>query len=613
MDKKMLRKILLIAVPLLLVIGVTLSIVIGNSVKSNQYVTITYEVNGGSHVENKRYKKGTKVTLPETTKENRVFRGWYFDIEFTSKSDNEIVVENDITLYARFGINIILDANSGISEDSVLIDEDGKLNNLGIAYKDGYIFSGWFYDAECSKKVWETDVTYETITIYAGYSKEAAGVIKRIKSVKGVSTTPEVEIYSPNIVLHDENLNEYIYGENTSGDVIDLVCKPSKKQGYYIISTTYDLVEGENYFIKTSTSDISFCKVDDKEIENADELTLTIKKEEREVIKKNPSIHIKVVDVAKFEEEVYTFIDQDLEKTVNRLTIKTNERIEKGTIITIGEYDYSLDTDYICKVISAKTDKLQYVIGTEIFEDTFVILDVVTPNVDDIYEELDIYGDKKAVLEGMIELSEETVIRNIEENEGFAKIKSSVVQSLQKSKSVAKYVSNIKDENEKIVFMKQLAGFSFQRPKVKINITGTVLEFEIELGGELQIGNFKIEVSVVIRNKTEVNYNYTICKSRKITLNPLLWFYTNVQVNLSNDFSISLEAKVEFADSDETLNRIDISDEIKEIIDANKDAYNKLTEAITNNPLIDEEESELEYVDIFNIQLGAITLFEVIR
>ena len=146
MDKKMLRKILLIAVPLLLVIGVTLGIVIGNSVKSNQYVTITYEVNGGSHVENKRYKKGTKVTLPETTKENRVFRGWYFDIEFTSKSDNEIVVENDITLYARFGINIILDANSGISEDSVLIDEDGKLNNLGIAYKDGYIFSGWFYE-----------------------------------------------------------------------------------------------------------------------------------------------------------------------------------------------------------------------------------------------------------------------------------------------------------------------------------------------------------------------------------------------------------------------------------------------------------------------------------
>ena len=33
MDKKMLRKILLIAVPLLLVIGVTLGIVIGNSVK----------------------------------------------------------------------------------------------------------------------------------------------------------------------------------------------------------------------------------------------------------------------------------------------------------------------------------------------------------------------------------------------------------------------------------------------------------------------------------------------------------------------------------------------------------------------------------------------------
>lgn len=446
------------------------------------------------------------------------------------------------------------------------------------------------------------------ITLYAGYSKEAVGIIKRLKSVKNVNQVPQIEIYSPNVVLHDENLSDYIYGESASGEAIYLICRPSKEQDYYIITTTYDLAEGENYFIKTRTSNISFSKVDEMEIENADELTLTIKKEEREVIKKNPSIHIKNINVAKFEENVYTFIDQDLEKEVNRITIRTDKTIQKDDLLTIGQNDYALDNDYICKVISSKKERLQYVIGTEIFEDIFVIIDVITPNVDDIYAELDVYGNKEAILVGIIELSEETLLQNLEENEGIEKIKTSIVNSLYKSKSIIKYAENIKDIKEKEAFMSKLANFSFQRPKVKIDISGTVLAFEIELSGTLQIKNFKIEVSVVIKNRTEVNYNYTICKSRKITLNPLLWFYTNVQVNLSNDFSISLEAKIEFADSDDTLNRIDISDEIKEIIDLNKDAYNKFTEAITESPLFEEEGSELEYVDIFNIQLGAIPL-----
>ena len=181
------------------------------------------------------------------------------------------------------------------------------------------------------------------------------------------------------------------------------------------------------------------------EIENANELTLTIKKEEREVIKKNPSIHIKNIDVAKFEENVYTFVDQDLEKEVNRITIRTDKTIQKDDLITIGQNDYALDNDYICKVISSKKERLQYVIGTEIFEDIFVIIDVITPNVDDIYAELDVYGNKKAILDGSIELSEEMLIQNLEENEGLEKIKTSIVNSLYKSKSIIEYADNIKD------------------------------------------------------------------------------------------------------------------------------------------------------------------------
>lgn len=114
-------------------------------------------------------------------------------------------------------------------------------------------------------------------------------------------------------------------------------------------------------------------------------------------------------------------------------------------------------------------------------------------------------------------------------------------------------------------------------------------------------------VSVTIKNRTQVDYRYTICKSRLVTLNPLLWFYTDIQVELANDFSISLAATVEFADAADSIHGIiDITDEVEYVMDIAKDGQNKLAEAITGSPLWDD--GDLEYVDIFSIPLGQIPL-----
>ncbi len=163
-------------------------------------------------------------------------------------------------------------------------------------------------------------------------------------------------------------------------------------------------------------------------------------------------------------------------------------------------------------------------------------------------------------------------------------------------------------EEERKALALAIAKFDFNKPKVKIDITGSVLAFEIELGGQIQVKNFKVGVNVVIKNKTTVDYRYTICKSGLITLNPLLWFYTDIKVDLTNDFSISLSASVEFADGKEDIKGIiDITDEVEYIVDIGKDGQNKFAEAITGSPLWDGD-SELEYVDIFSIPLGQIPL-----
>ena len=52
---------------------------------------------------------------------------------------------------------------------------------------------------------------------------------------------------------------------------------------------------------------------------------------------------------------------------------------------------------------------MQYVVGSDIKEDEFYVLDVVTPNVDDVYYDIDIYGEAQAPLEEYINLSPETI------------------------------------------------------------------------------------------------------------------------------------------------------------------------------------------------------------
>ena len=351
---------------------------------------------------------------------------------------------------------------------------------------------------------------------------------------------------------------------------------------------------------------LKFVAVDGNDTESADEVTITTHKEEKEVIEKKTSVHLTSAELAGWEENVYVYMDAGLEKNVNRIVARKEKELKVGSIVTVGEKATAQDTDYICKVISARKERMQYVVGSDIKEDEFYVLDVVTPNVDDVYIDIDIYGEKQAQLEGVIKISAETIAENVEKNEGIVMLKSAVRNAIAQSPTVTNY-TNALSEAEKAAVVAAIAGFEFQKPKVKIDITGTVLAFGIELGGEIRVKNFKVGVSVTIKNRTQVDYRYTICKSGLVTLNPLLWFYTDIQVDLANDFSISLAATVEFADAKDDIHGIiDITDEVEYVMDIAKDGQNKFAEAITGSPLWDD--SELEYVDLFSIPLGQIPL-----
>lgn len=570
----------------------------------NNDVTITFVTNGGKEIVPITLKKGEELTLPTAEKDGRVFADWYYDENFTSVCPKKITAEKEETLYARYSAVLTFVTNGGTEIEPRTYFEGEEIGTLPVSYKDGFSFGGWYYDTEHSQTVGKKDNIEYSLTVYARFS-EKSETIRKLTSVKNVSLSPVVEVKTDGIVLHNDNISDYISFVSSSGEKIDLICSPSEN-GAFIVEPDKNLSEGMTYSAKTLSSLLKLVAVDGNDTENADEVTITTYKEEKEVIEKKPSVHLTSSELAKWEENVYVYMDAGLEKDVNRIVARTEKDIKAGMIVTVGEKPTAQDTDYICKVISVKKERMQYVVGSDIKEDEFYVLDVVTPNVDDVYNDIDIYGEKQAQLEGVINISAETIAENVEKNEGIVMLKNAVRNAVAQSPTITDY-TNALSETEKAAVVAAIAGFEFQKPKVKIDIKGTVLAFEIELGGEIQVKNFKVGVSVTIKNRTQVDYRYTICKSGLVTLNPLLWFYTDIKVDLANDFSISLAATAEFADAKDNIHGIvDITDEVEYVMDIAKDGQNKFAEAITGSPLWDDD--ELEYVDIFSIPLGQIPL-----
>ena len=595
--------ILVAALAVLTAVGAIVGIIV--SKRSNgQEVTIAFVTNGGKEIAPITLKKGEELTLPTAEKEGRVFADWYYDEGFTSVCPKVITVEKNETLYARYGAVLTFATNGGMEIEPRTYFEGEEIGALPVTYKDGFSFGGWYYDEKFGKSVGKKDNIEYALTIYARFS-EKSETIRRLTSVKGVSLSPVVDVKTEGVVLHNDNVSDYISLVSSSGEKIEIVCRPSENEAF-IVEPAKTLSEGMTYSVKSLSSLVKFVAVDGNDTESADEVTITTHKEEKEVIEKKPSVHLISSEIAGWEENVYVYMDAGLEKEVNRIVARTEKEISVGSIVTVGEEETAQDTDYICKVISVKKERMQYVVGSDIREDDFYVSDVVTPNVDDVYYDIDIYGEKQVLLEGAVNLSAETIAENVEKNEGVIMLKNAVRNAVAQSPTITDY-TNALPEPEKAAVVAAIAGFEFQKPKVKIDISGTILAFEIELGGEIQVKNFKVGVSVTIKNKTQVDYRYTICKSGLVTLNPLLWFYTDIQVDLANDFSISLAATAEFTDAKDDIHGIiDITDEVEYVMDIAKDGQNKFAEAITGSPLWDE--SELEYVDIFSIPLGQIPL-----
>ncbi len=176
------KKLVILAVIVIIGIGVIsgiASLINKASEPKNQntpvYYEITYELNGGEATGlQARVRNDNEYVLPEATKSGFKFCGWYETSGFSGNPVTKINSGNksDVKLYAKFlkefKATYITD---GGSQNNVKNYTSEDVIELTGAKKSGYVFLGWYEDADFSgSRISAISNRKSDITLYAKYS-----------------------------------------------------------------------------------------------------------------------------------------------------------------------------------------------------------------------------------------------------------------------------------------------------------------------------------------------------------------------------------------------------------------------------------------------------------
>ena len=140
--------------------------------KEEKY-TITFVTNGGEEIAPLEFKWGSEYKLDVIpVRTGYAFKGWFFDAGLTNPVTEDLLIEGDITLFAKWEINqytITFDTNGGNEIASIRANYDTDVT-VDDPIRKGYEFQGWYLDEEF-KEEFEGKIPGEDITIYAKWQE----------------------------------------------------------------------------------------------------------------------------------------------------------------------------------------------------------------------------------------------------------------------------------------------------------------------------------------------------------------------------------------------------------------------------------------------------------
>ena len=204
--------------------------------KWTEEITISFETNGGESVDSIKIAKGSSIaTLPNTSKENYKFVGWYLDAEFKTACTNQTVFNSSQKLYAKFeekGNEIIYTLEGFQTGD---IKANTTVGNLTINIKDGK-----------DVKISNVNVTIDGIIVTKNLKLGGAGTYSELSLNFNVDATSNITVY---YAASDDRFVNLI---DSNEKKVSATTKTTGENN--IVSYTFTNVEAGSYSIASNNS-----------------------------------------------------------------------------------------------------------------------------------------------------------------------------------------------------------------------------------------------------------------------------------------------------------------------------------------------------------------------
>ena len=139
-------------------------------------VTITFDVNGGTAIEEQTVPQKSVLEQPTPIREGYTFLGWYTDELFTTKFEPGSEVIRNMTLYAKWSINTItitFDYQSDREDETYSDEYQSTINYPTDPVREGYTFMGWATTPDGTTMFTDVTLPSSDVTVYAVWVQNA--------------------------------------------------------------------------------------------------------------------------------------------------------------------------------------------------------------------------------------------------------------------------------------------------------------------------------------------------------------------------------------------------------------------------------------------------------
>lgn len=166
------KTVLISTIILLIIAGVVCYLVFKGSNDDKKYVTVSFDSDGGTEVASQKVEKGSKITLPLSTKEGYTLDGWYNGEE---KVTGDTTYSENTTLKAKWldevkVFTVTFDSKGGSSVNPLTVKCDETLKLPQNPTKSGYTFGHW-EDINGTPILEGALLACEDVTLYAKWNE----------------------------------------------------------------------------------------------------------------------------------------------------------------------------------------------------------------------------------------------------------------------------------------------------------------------------------------------------------------------------------------------------------------------------------------------------------